>query len=128
MLTQVGGTAARLELQRIARKWPARIRYRAPDLRVLDVAPVIALCVVRQCVVFLRGADHRPGNARSLRAAEAFLGIAHGNQAPDRIADEMALTVFGGAHRLFLKLRVAQLAGDAFFINTVRTRLPNAIA
>src|SRR5262245_18179478 len=60
MLTQVGCTAARLDLQRIARERPARIRYRASDLRVLDVAPVIALCVVRQVVVFLRGTDHRP--------------------------------------------------------------------
>ena len=35
----------------------------------------------------------------------------------------MALTVFGGAHRLVLKLRVAQLAGDAFFIHPVEQRL-----
>src|SRR4029434_10047886 len=122
MLTQVGGTAAWLNLQRLARKRPARIRNRAAEVRVLDVAPVITLLVVRQIVVFLRGADHRPGNTGRLRTAEASLGIAHGNQAPNCIADEMALTVLGGAHRLVLKLRVAQLAADAFFSHSAAPR------
>ena len=38
------------------------------------------------------------------------------------------MPVFGGAHRFFLKLRVAQLAGDAFFIHPVEQRLPGAFA
>src|SRR3989454_11229222 len=71
--------------ERVAHERAARVPNGAADLRVLDVAPEVALLVVRDVVVLLGCAHEPPRDAVRLRAGEDLLSLAGGDQPADPV-------------------------------------------
>src|SRR2546430_3150145 len=103
--------------ERVAHERAARVPNGAADLRVLDVAPEVALLVVRDVVVLLGCAHEPPRDAVRLRAGEDLLSLAGGDQPADPVEHGGSLAIVGHAGGLLAGLGVGQLTRDAFLLH-----------
>src|SRR5690606_8258406 len=99
VLAEARCAAPRLDLDGIAGDRTARIGNRAADFRVLDRAPVVALLVMRDVAVLFDGVHEAPRDAVGLRAVEAFLAVARGDETGDGVTHDGAGAIFRHAVR-----------------------------